>query len=60
MEGIKRVNENDMWKNFIRHTTEEEEKFNKIDFIVDNMFTAETERVTMTLGDTSSDSELSD
>ncbi|XP_060854825.1 uncharacterized protein LOC132932459 [Rhopalosiphum padi] len=60
MEGIKRVNENDMWKNFIRHTTEEEEKFNKIDFIVENMLTAETERVTMTLGDTSSDSELSD
>jgi len=60
MEGIERVNENNMWKNFIRHTTEKEEKFNKIDFIVDNMLTAETERITMTLGDTSSDSELSD
>lgn len=60
MEGIKRVDENNMWTNFIRHTTEEEEKFYNIDFIIDDMLTAETQNVTMTFGDTSSDSELSD
>lgn len=59
MEGIERVDEN-MWKNFIRHTTEQEEKFNDIDFIIDDLLTAETQRVTMTIGDTSSDSEISD
>ncbi|CAI6371585.1 unnamed protein product [Macrosiphum euphorbiae] len=60
MEGIERENEKNMWPNFIKHTNEQEEKFAKIDFIVDNMLTAETERVTMTVGDTSSESDLSD
>lgn len=60
IEGIERVNEKNMWANFIKHTTEQEEKFAKIDFIVDEMLTAETERVTMTVGDTSSESDSSD
>lgn len=56
MEGIEKVDDS-MWKNFIRHTMAEEEKFYQIDFIVDEMLTAETEPVTMTIGDTSSDSQ---
>lgn len=35
MEGIQRRDKNNMWPNFIRHTTEQEEKFNSIDFIVE-------------------------
>ncbi|KAE9521391.1 hypothetical protein AGLY_018213 [Aphis glycines] len=58
LEGIERVDEN-MWKNFIRHTMTEEEKFYKIDFIVDDLLSAETESLTMTVGDTSSESEFS-
>lgn len=59
MEGIERVDES-MWKNFIRHTTEQEEKFYQIDFIIDDMLSAETETVKMTIGDTSSDSDSFD
>ncbi|KAE9525792.1 hypothetical protein AGLY_014018 [Aphis glycines] len=58
LEGIERVDEN-MWKNFIRHTMTEEEKFYKIDFIVDDLLSAETESLTMMVGDTSSESEFS-
>ncbi|XP_050064390.1 uncharacterized protein LOC114128157 [Aphis gossypii] len=57
LEGIERVDEN-MWTNCIRHTMTEEEKFYQIDFIVDNLLSAETESLTMTVGDTSSDSEF--
>jgi len=57
LEGIERVDET-MWKNFIRHTMKEEEKFYNIDFIVDDMLSAETQSLTMTVGDTSSDSEF--
>lgn len=57
LEGIERVDGN-MWKNFIRHTMQEEEKFYKIDFIIDDMLSAETQSLTMTVGDTSSDSEF--
>ncbi|XP_060880721.1 uncharacterized protein LOC132952438 [Metopolophium dirhodum] len=57
LEGIERVDES-MWKNFIRHTMTEEEKFYKIDFIVDDLLSAETENLTMTVGDTSSESEF--
>lgn len=59
MEGIERVDEN-MWKNFIRNTTEQEEKFYNIDFIIDEMLSAEAQPLTMTIGDTSSDSQSSD
>jgi len=58
LEGIERVDEN-MWKNFIRHTMTEEEKFYKIDFIVDDLLSAETGSLAMTVGDTSSESEFS-
>jgi len=36
IEGVERVNA-DMWKNFIKHTIEEEEKFLKMDFVVDEL-----------------------
>lgn len=55
IEGINRVDAN-MWKNFIKHTKEEEEKFYQIDFIVDDVLTAEMTNLTMTItGDTSSE-----
>ncbi|XP_026804113.1 uncharacterized protein LOC113547801 [Rhopalosiphum maidis] len=57
LEGIERVDEK-MWKNFIRHTMKEEKKFYKIDFIIEDMLSAETQSQTMTVGDTSSDSEF--
>ncbi|XP_060846333.1 uncharacterized protein LOC132925995 [Rhopalosiphum padi] len=57
LEGIERVDEK-MWKNFIRHTIKEEEKFYKIDFIIEDMLSAETQSLTMTVDDTSSDSEF--
>lgn len=59
MEGIEKVDES-MRKNFIRHTTEQEEKFYNIDFIKDDMLSAETQPVAMTIGDTSSDSDSFD
>jgi len=40
MEGIERVNET-MWKNFISHTKSVEDKFYEIDFIIDDMLSAE-------------------
>lgn len=56
LEGIERVDDN-MWKNVIWHITEQEEKFYKIDFNIDDMLSAETQPVTMTVGETSSDSD---
>ncbi|CAI6363976.1 unnamed protein product [Macrosiphum euphorbiae] len=54
IEGVERVKPN-MWKDFISQTKKEEDKFWKIDFIVDDVLSAEVETVTMTIGDTSSD-----
>jgi hypothetical protein len=48
-----------MWKNFVKHTMEEEEKFYNIDFIIDDVLSAETQSLTMTVGNTSSESEFS-
>lgn len=59
LEGIERVDRNNMWTNFVKHTMEEEEKFYNIDFIIDDMLSAETQSLTMTVGDTSSESEFS-
>ncbi|CAI6376625.1 unnamed protein product [Macrosiphum euphorbiae] len=56
IEGIQRVDA-DMWKNFIKHTTTEENKFWEIDNIMDEVFEAETQNVTLTVGNTSSESE---
>jgi len=53
-EGIERVGA-DMWKNFIRHTIAEENKFWEIDDIIDEVFEAERQNLTLTV--TSSDSE---
>ncbi|XP_022183104.1 uncharacterized protein LOC111042712 [Myzus persicae] len=36
IEGVERVDA-DMWKNFIKHTIEEEEKLFKMDFVVDEL-----------------------
>jgi len=57
IEGVKRVDA-DMWKNFISHTKKEEDKFWEIDFVVDEVLSAELESVTLTIGDTSSDDSL--
>jgi len=60
IEGINRVDAN-MWKNFIKHTEKEEEKFYQIDVIVDDVLTAEMTNLTMTItGDTSSETSDSD
>lgn len=59
LEGIERVDANNMWRNFVKHTMEEEEKFYNIDFIIDDVLSAETQSLTMTVGDTSSESEMS-
>ncbi|XP_026821268.1 zinc finger MYM-type protein 1-like [Rhopalosiphum maidis] len=48
LESIQRVDEK----------MEEEKKFHKIDFIIDDMLYAETQSLIMTVGDTSSDSEF--
>ncbi|XP_060873383.1 uncharacterized protein LOC132947190 [Metopolophium dirhodum] len=56
IEGIQRVDA-DMWKNIIKHTTTEENKFWEIDNIIDEVFEAETQNVTLTVGNTSSESE---
>jgi len=56
IEGVQRV-DTDMWKNFIKHTTTEENKFWEIDNIIDEVFEAETQHVTLTVGNTSSESE---
>lgn len=57
IEGIERVDA-DMWKNFIRHTITEENRFWEIDNIIDEVFEAEQQNLTLTItGNTSSDSE---
>lgn len=56
IEGINRVNDT-MWKNFISHTRKEENKFWKLDFIGDEVLTAEETPVIMTIaGNTTSNS----
>lgn len=49
-----------MWKNFITHTKTIEDKFYEIDFIVNEMLTAELEPVVLTIGNKSSDFQSSD
>jgi len=58
MEGIERVDDT-MWKNFISHTKSVENKFYEIDFIIDEMLSAELQPTVLTIGNTSSDSEES-
>lgn len=55
LEGIERVDAT-MWKNFIRHTKTLEDKFYEIDFIIDDMLSAELNPVVLNFDDTSSDS----
>ncbi|XP_060855582.1 uncharacterized protein LOC132933290 [Metopolophium dirhodum] len=57
IEGVERVDAG-MWKNFISHTKKEEDKFWEIDFVIDDVLSAELESVTLTIGDTSSDDSL--
>lgn len=53
-EGVDHVNA-DMWKNFVRHVIDEEEKFWDMDFMIDHML-AEREALTVTYtGDTIDD-----
>lgn len=59
LEGIERVDDT-MWKNFISHTQSVENKFYDIDFIIDDMLSAELQPTVLTIGNTSSDSEDSD
>ncbi|KAL4091106.1 hypothetical protein QTP88_025846 [Uroleucon formosanum] len=54
IEGVGRVKPN-MWKDFIRQTKAEEDNFWKIDFIIDELLSAEVDTVTTTIEDTSSD-----
>jgi len=54
IEGIERVKPN-MWKDFIKQTEAEEGKFWKIDFIIDDLLSAQVDTATTTIGDTSSD-----
>lgn len=54
IEGVERVKPT-MWKNFISQTKAEEDKLWKIDYIVDDLLSAEVETVTTTNGDASSD-----
>jgi len=54
IEGVERVKPN-MWKNFISQTKAEEDKLWKIDYIIDDILSAEVETVTTTNGDASSD-----
>jgi len=56
LEGIERVNAN-MWKNFISHTEKIEKKFYDMDFIVDEMLSAEVEPVIINIGNSSTEFE---
>lgn len=58
-EGIDHVSP-DMWKNFIRHTKKEEEKFWEVDDIVDDILSAETEPVVMDINSSEEASSDSD
>ncbi|XP_022167266.1 uncharacterized protein LOC111031563 [Myzus persicae] len=53
-ESIESVDSN-KWKDFIRQARAEEDKFWKIDFIIDDLLEEEVESVTTPIGDTSSD-----
>lgn len=54
IEGVDRIDSN-MWTNFIRHTKKEEKKFYDIDFVIDEVMTAEITDLRLQLdGDTSS------
>lgn len=53
VKGVEKVDAT-MWTNFIRHTIDEEDRFWKLDIIVEELM-AETQEVVMTIGDTSSD-----
>lgn len=55
IEGVEQVNAN-MWTNFIKHTKAIEDKFSELDEIVNDLLSTEVDSVTMTIGDTSSDS----
>ncbi|XP_022174483.1 uncharacterized protein LOC111036671 [Myzus persicae] len=55
IEGVKRV-DSEMWKNFIKHVVDEEDKLWNMDFIVDEL-TAEQEPCVLNLGPDDSDSE---
>lgn len=56
-EGVNRVN-SDMWKNFKLHTKKKENFFYEIDFIIDEVLTAEMADITLTIPeDTSSNSD---
>ncbi|XP_060871372.1 uncharacterized protein LOC132945617 [Metopolophium dirhodum] len=56
LEGIERVN-SVMWKNFISHTEKIEKKFYEMDFIVDQMLSAEVEPVVINVSNSSFESE---
>lgn len=55
-ESIERVDDI-MWKNFIKQTKAEEEKFYEMDFIVDEMLSTEVQPAVTTIGDMSLGSE---
>ncbi|XP_025191724.1 uncharacterized protein LOC112591976 [Melanaphis sacchari] len=56
-QGVNRVNST-MWKNFIQQTKDEEKKLYDIDFIIDEVLTAETSETVLTItGDTTSNSD---
>jgi len=55
IEGVQRV-DSEMWKNFIKHVVDEEDKLWNTDFIVDEL-TAEQEPCVLNLGPDDSDSE---
>lgn len=50
VEGIERVDDI-MWTNFIKQTKAEEEKFYEIDFIIDEMLSAEVQPLVTTIVD---------
>jgi len=55
IEGVQRV-DSEMWKNFIKHVVDVEDKLWNMDFIVDEL-TAEQEPCVLNLGPDDSDSE---
>jgi len=53
-EGVEKVNP-DMWKNFISHVMQEEEKAWNLDNIIDDSVTAESQPFVLTIGNSDSD-----
>jgi len=53
-EGVEKVNP-DMWKNFISHVMQEEEKAWNLDNIIDDSVTAESQPCVLTIGNSDSD-----